>query len=247
MDDVPTWDRIRFPVTRRTWLIALGVIADDRTPEARADALADLFRSYWPALYALAMRTRSHEDAEDVVQGFISSLLRPGALARYRVDRSRFRCYVCGAFRNYERNEARGRKSRRRRLDLILLSPDIIAGIEQRAGLYSSPPDPERLFDREWALALIGLAMEDTRKSYHDRGAGPEYDYLVRYLEGDVTEESHAEAAARLGATVAAVKMKIKRLRERFTRSLRERVAETLGEDSEIDDELRWLRQALTR
>jgi RNA polymerase sigma-70 factor (ECF subfamily) len=57
---------------------------------------------------------------------------------------------------------------------------------------------------------------------------------------------SYATFARALGIQETAVKNLVHRLRERYRALLREEVAETVGGENEIDDELRYLCAALS-
>jgi RNA polymerase sigma-70 factor (ECF subfamily) len=52
--------------------------------------------------------------------------------------------------------------------------------------------------------------------------------------------------AARLGTSEGAVKAAVHRLRRRFQSMLRQRVAETVADGRDVDDEIRHLIQALS-
>ena len=50
----------------------------------------------------------------------------------------------------------------------------------------------------------------------------------------------YRQLAERYGTTEAAVKMTVKRLRERFGRCLRAEIATLVARDEDVDDEARW-------
>src|ERR1043166_2155670 len=64
----------RFPTTQWSVVVSAQGAA---TPDAR-QALERLFDTYWYPVYAfIRSRTRQHADAEDLTQGFFTSLLSP--------------------------------------------------------------------------------------------------------------------------------------------------------------------------
>jgi RNA polymerase sigma-70 factor (ECF subfamily) len=72
------------------------------------------------------------------------------------------------------------------------------------------------------------------------------YDVLSTCLSADREDVSYATFARILGIHQTAVKRLVHRLRERYRALLREEVAETVGGENEIDDELRYLCAALS-
>src|SRR5690606_23881039 len=86
-----------FPTTR--WSVVLTAADEGETPRR---ALHELLEAYWAPLFAYLRRTgMSVADAEDTVQGFVSSLLDGAAIAGVDRERGRFRSYLLGALRNY--------------------------------------------------------------------------------------------------------------------------------------------------
>ena len=52
---------------------------------------------------------------------------------------------------------------------------------------------------------------------------------------------SHAETAKKLGMSEGAVKVAVHRLRKRFRELLRQEIAQTLDDEADVEDELRYL------
>src|SRR5204862_7058400 len=85
-----------FCATRWSMVLAAGG-AD--SPESRR-ALEDLFRAYWYPLYAhVRGRGFNAEDARDLTQGFITSLLERESLAAVTPDRGKFRTFLLTALK----------------------------------------------------------------------------------------------------------------------------------------------------
>ena len=63
---------------------------------------------------------------------------------------------------------------------------------------------------------------------------------------GQAPAGGYAAVAARLGTSEGAVKAAVHRLRRRFQALLRQRVAETVADGRDVDDEIRHLIQALS-
>ncbi len=75
------------------WSVVLAS-ADQDSPQARA-ALEKLCRTYWYPLYCyIRRRGYSHEDAQDLTQGFLLQLLERHSFARVDASKGRFRSFL---------------------------------------------------------------------------------------------------------------------------------------------------------
>jgi len=89
-------------------------------------------------------------------------------------------------------------------------------------------------------LLLCGSDAADAQ------GRASEFDELKACLLGQAPAGGYAAAAVRLGTSEGAVKAAVHRLRRRFQSLLRQRVAETVADERDVDDEIRHLIQALS-
>ena len=110
-------------------------------------------------------------------------------------------------------------------------------------GRYVAEPahdlTPERLFERAWALTLLASVFDALRGEFESDGKGADFEALKPALEGDAAP--YAEIAARLGTSEGAVKVAVHRFRKRYKALLRDRIAATLDDPAEVDDEIRAL------
>ena len=104
---------------------------------------------------------------------------------------------------------------------------------------------PERIFDRTWALTLLGRVVERLRREYDDAGRSDRFEELLAVLTRGPASDSYAAIARRLGTTEGTVRVAVHRLRRRYGLLLREEIAATVGDAAEIDDEIRALFAAL--
>ena len=104
---------------------------------------------------------------------------------------------------------------------------------------------PERIFDRTWALTLLSRVVERLRREYDDAGRSDRLEELLAILTRDPASDSQAEIARRLGTTEGNVRVAVHRLRRRYGLLLREEIAATVGDEAQIDDEIRDLFSAL--
>ncbi len=105
---------------------------------------------------------------------------------------------------------------------------------------------PEKLFEQNWALALLNRVYEALREEFEKGGKGVQFEALKFCLTGDRSKVPYAELADRLGMSENAVKITVHRMRQRYRELLREEVAHTVSEPGEVEDELHRLFRALS-
>ena len=98
-----------------------------------------------------------------------------------------------------------------------------------------------RLFDREWALAVLAQAMAACRQEWTDKGRAEEFDALEPALAPGPGAPSYADLGRRLNVSEANVATKVKRLRASVGEHLRRTVADTVVHPTEVRDELTYL------
>ncbi len=103
----------------------------DDTAAARA-ALATLCQTYWYPLYAYVRRRGADPDeARDLTQGFLLSLLERRDIGRLRQDRGRFRAFLLASFKHFLSN-ARARAQAQKRGGTTSIVPLEMDGAEGR-------------------------------------------------------------------------------------------------------------------
>lgn len=217
-----------FPETR--WTLVLAARLD---PEKRRPALEQLVRPRWKALYVVARKQGlGPAEAEDAVQGFVTRLLEGDVLERLDPGKGRLRAYLRTAFRHYlsqlrqeERAAKRGGGER----------PADLADVE--AWVASPEASPDVLFDRAWALSLFADALSELEQEYLSGARRGPFE-VVQQLFQFGAAPPYAELAARHQMSIPQLKAFVHRARLRFRELLRERVAETLPDAADADEEL---------
>lgn len=232
----------RFPTTQ--WSRVVTAAGRD-APEAR-EALAALCQAYWYPIYAY-IRHRGHtpEQAQDLTQDFFAYILERGLIAMADPARGRFRSFlrtVCARQLADHRDRHNAAKRGGGRSPLPIDPGDA----ERR---YACEPahelTPERIFDRTWALTLLARVVERLRREYDDAGRSERFEELLAVLSRDPASDTYAEIARRLGTTEGNIRVAVHRLRRRYGLLLREEIAATVGDEGQIDDEIRALFSAV--
>ena len=237
-----------FHTTHWSLIAALPGREDDpRDPGAQA-ALEHLCREYWPPLYAFVRhRGFAPDDARDLVQAFLASVIESRSLGGADRERGRFRSYLLGAMKHFLANE-RSRKNALKRGGAVRLVDADVADIESRLGergATNEPADADRAFDRDWARAMTSRALARLREEWEARGKGEQFTVLAPVLSGE--REHRTELAARLGITENAAAVAVHRLRKRYAALVRDAVERTVADAADADDEMRYLVEVLRK
>jgi RNA polymerase sigma-70 factor (ECF subfamily) len=233
-----------FPTTH--WSVVLHAGAGD--PEKSADALAALCRVYWYPIYALARSLGdSHQDAQDLAQGFSTHLVKSKLASKAHPEAGRFRSFLHVSFRNFRSVQLRHARADKRGGAVSFLP----LGDFDPNGRYSREPQgpvsPEERFDRNWALSVIDRAHRALAQEYVRTSQQQVFARLSGFLPGHDAPEAYEQLARDFGKSVTAVRMDVSRFRKRYMAALQAVVAETVSTPAEVKEELRYLLQILLR
>lgn len=237
----------RFATTR--WSLVLQA-KDKAAPQARA-ALADLCKAYWYPLYAFVRkRSRDGHEAQDRTQGFFVRLLEQDFLDDVVPERGRFRAFLLAAIKHFIANEidrerAIKRGGRHRIGSLAAAAFDWESGESRYLTDPSHDLTAERLFERQWALALLERVLNRLRDEHQAAGKLGQFETLQPFLSLARDTANYAEAARQLDTTEVAARVAAHRLRKRYRQLLRDEIAHTVATSDEIEDEIRHLFEVL--
>jgi RNA polymerase sigma-70 factor (ECF subfamily) len=226
------------------WSVVLTVGAAQ--PTRARQALSRLCQIYWYPLYAyIRRRGLSPEDAEDLTQEFFAQLLRKESFSHITREGGRFRSFLLKSLSRFLTDEWRRTHAQKRGAGNVISLDTTCA----EARFRIEPTDshtPETLYNRAWALALLGRTFNCLREEYSRDGKGPLFDALKFCLTGERSAIRYAELAERFQMTESTLKTLVHRLRKRYRKLLRDEVAQTLNVTEDIEEELRALFRSLT-
>ena len=230
----------QFPTT--SW----SVIAQAKSAETEVarNALGRLCSSYWYPVFALLCRKGLDSDrARDCTQDFFTTLLEKGYLAGIERSKGKFRSFLLAAVCHFFSNWLDAEKALKRGGGHALLPLEF----ENAEGICRTDVGhsltPEAVFEYQWARTLLDRTLKRLRAMY----ANQDFDALKPFLVGEVARGQGAAAAERLGMSEGAFKVAIHRLRKRYRDVLREEIADTVAEPSQVDDEIRSLLKSLAQ
>jgi RNA polymerase sigma-70 factor (ECF subfamily) len=211
-------------------------------------ALEKLCRTYWYPLYGY-VRRRGHspEDAQDLTQQFFAQLLEGRLLASADPNLGRFRSFLLVAMNHFLTDEWKKARAQKRGGGCEMLSLDWAAA-EERFDLEPADDSaPDRIFERQWALAMLSEVLSQLEREYQKEGKADFFAALKQTLTGTRESQPYAHLAAELGMNENAVKVAVHRLRKRYRELIREEIAGTLERPEEIEEEMRHLFGALAK
>jgi RNA polymerase sigma factor (sigma-70 family) len=230
-----------FPFKTTRWSLVLSV-QDLENSQAR-NALAELCNTYWRPIYGFLRRRRySHHDAQDLTQSFFVSLLHNESIQQADRTRGRFRSYLLGSLTKFLANEWDRQHAQKRGGHLEIHSLDAEDAEKFLAQLPADLP-AETIYELSWADTTVKNALKKLRDKAVARGRTDLFEALQVHLIRD--ESSQEQTAETLGISVNAVHTLVHRLRRAYRDALREEIAETVTTSTDIDEELRYLRQVL--
>ncbi len=229
------------------WSLVVAAKPDEASETRARKALEELCRAYWYPLYAF-VRSRGYSavDAQDLTQAFFARIIETGGFAAADPERGRFRSYLLGAMKHFLANEWHRAQTQKRGGQVQFIEWNAADPEARYAGASKQSDSPEHLFDREWALETIAGALQALRDEMAKAGKSEQFDAL----KGSLTDEDELpreEIAARLNMTEGAVKVAVHRLRQRYRKLLRAAIAETVSNEADLDDEMRYLVAVLRR
>ena len=231
-----------FETTQWSLVVAAG---GDDSSAARA-ALATLCETYWYPLYAYVRRHGANaDDARDLTQGFLTSLIERRDFEHLDQAHGRFRAFLLASLQHFLANDAARRRTQKRGGGVTLLP----LAFDTAEGRYRIEPQdsatPETLYERRWALTVIDRVLAQIRREWEALGREAEFDALKACLLGQNPPGGYQTLAARLGTTEGAVKTAVHRLRRTFQAALRQDIAQTVSDPADVDEEIRYLVRAL--
>lgn len=221
------------------WSVVLAA-ANQETPEAAA-ALERLCRTYWYPLYAYVRRQGyGPADAQDLTQEFFARLLAHKSLGGVAPEKGKFRSFLLVALRHFVSDQRDRASAAKRGGGKEILSLDA----EEAEGRYRLEPierlDAEKIYERRWAMTLLGQAWTRLREESAAHGKLPQFERLAEFVAGEA-EVTCVAAASELGLSESAMRSAVHRLRERYRALIREEIAFTVSTPGEVDEELRYL------
>lgn len=232
----------QFPTTRWTLVVAAG---DPQRQDARA-ALVSLCEAYWYPLYAhLRRRGYPADQAQDLTQAFFVRVLEGRYIDRADRDKGRFRSFISTSLKFFVADEEDRRRAHKRGGQLVV-PLDVSSGEERYQLEPAHGETPERIFERCWALTVLGRVLEKLRVEFVQHGRPEQFERLKVFLL-EQADAPYAVVAREMDTSEGALKVAVHRLRKRYRELVRQEIADTVADPIEVESELRYLAAALAK
>lgn len=224
----PDERRPAFPSTRWSRILL---------PTGQRD-LDELARAYWRPIRAyLAARLRCRdEDASDLTQEAFAWLLQSRLLDKADPARGRFRGFLKKALANFTTEQWRREQAQKRGGCVELLTFDA-AGEPEDPRAHT----PEQALDDAWRRELLLAAQADLQRELEAKGQTVRWALFHAWYLAETEPPDHATLAVRHGITRTDVANWLDHGKRRYRAILRERVVDTVSNEDELQEELRWL------
>jgi len=233
----------RFAATRWSIVLAAG---GEHDATATRRALEELVQAYWFPLYAFVRRQGdSPATAEDMVQGFFAKLLEKKYLAQVDRSKGRFRSFLLAAIKNFMSKERARDRALKRGGGVRVIALD---SLDAEARYAVEPADnvtAERLFDRQWALAVLDQVLARLGAEYAAAGRARLYEAIEPCLTAGAGAVDYAKVACWLKMTEGAVRVAVHRLRRRYRDLLKDEIAQTVDSPAQVEEEISYLLNCL--
>ncbi|MFH0982417.1 MAG: hypothetical protein V2A79_12880 [Planctomycetota bacterium] len=236
----------QFPTTE--WSL-VGRAGQGRSTAQRA-SLGQLLARYLPALRAHLVETKriAPDITEDLLQGFVSvKFLEQNLAAHADRTRGKFRTLVLTALDRFIIDERRRQSADKRSADRAAAKdPEVLASMPANQQL------PSYTFDTGWAREVLHSATECMRAECQSSGRPDIWGVFEARILGPIlqgtSEPTYDELVERFGfrspTQASNVLITAKRM---FQRNLRAVIAEYADSPAGIEDEIRDLREILSR
>lgn len=240
------------PFEPTQWTLICAAADNEADAAASAAALTQLCESYWAPLYTYVRgRGYPRPDAQDLTQSFFAYLVQRRIYARADRRNGKFRAFLLASLKHFlsDARDHAGALKRGGGYVFIPLDESSIAMVESMFQTRRAPEEAmaeDRLFERNWAKALVGRALAQLAANYQAEEKEALFEELSPFLAGQAGPlPSYAELASRLAIKESTVRSHVTRLRARYRELLRREVRRTVSSGSEVDDELRELLRVL--
>jgi RNA polymerase sigma-70 factor (ECF subfamily) len=222
--------------------------AGDADCEESGDALEKLCSAYWHPIFVYVRRKGyGPDDAQDLTQEFFAQIIAKNHLRLADHTKGRFRSFLLAMLHFFLAREWSRAHRQKRGGQYRLISLDDQATQDQYPIEPPAEGNPEKDFQRQWALTVLKQAMNALATECEATGRTDLFDEVRQLLSGERDGATYAAIGTRLSMTEGAVRVAVHRLRQRYGELLRAEIARTVGSENEIEEELRYLLRVLSQ
>jgi len=175
---------------------------------------------------------------EDVRQDFFVSLMKGSFFKKANSEHGKFRSFLLSALKRFLADDYRRLSAAKRGggLQHVEIEDD------------SASTETDNIeFDLVWAETLFESAQATVGEEIKKKRGESAWGVLKNFLTGDSDKQNYDTLANVLDLSVGGAKAEVSRMRSKFRKQLRLEVGLTVSAPHEIDEELRYLKEAMIR
>lgn len=222
-----------FPTTQGSWIGDLG------SADSYRRAIDLVCRRYWKPIYWYIRfkGSRTNDEAKDLTQAFLLQLLEDEPLRDYEPSKGRFRPFLKLLLKRFLGHDAEANRRLKRGGGIRILALDDPSFPEE--GLPDPrTADPEKAFDRLWAMELARGAIDRVRTRLRQLGKEAKFDiYSAIDLCRTENVPSYQELASRTGLGEHDVRNTLRDVRAMIREEIRGDLAETVERPEDLEAE----------
>jgi RNA polymerase sigma-70 factor (ECF subfamily) len=228
------------------WSVVLTAGQGQSAPAQRA--LETLCRAYWYPIYAYVRRKGYRpEEAQDLTQEFFAQLIAKDHVRLADRNKGKFRGFLLARLDFFLAREWSRAHRQKRGGQFTFISMDEHPPEERYQLEPADLETPERIFLRHWALTVLKQAMNALQQECEANGKASLFQEAKNLISGERHGAAYAQISKSLNMGEGAVRVAVHRLRQRYGELLRLEVAHTVTSEEDVDEELRYLFQILSR
>ncbi|HXD84313.1 MAG TPA: hypothetical protein VN599_07765 [Rudaea sp.] len=211
-------------------------------------ALESLCRTYRPpVLDYIRHRGYATDNVEDLAQAFFAKFIEQAWHADADPMRGRFRAFLLTALKRFLIDADEQAHTKKRGGGVHFRSFDQTTGSPNTLDNISDDDTPEQAFERSWAAALLGNAMRRLHDEAEAAGKLTMFEQLREFLGERPDEADYTRVAETLHLRRNTLAVAVHRMRHRLRELVRDELAQTTANRTEMEAELRALRHSLGR
>lgn len=217
------------------------LVQESRGDSAAAKrALSELCEIYYQPIRAFVFhQLANQQEADDLTHAFFEQLLEKNSIQNADTTQGKFRNYLLGCVKNFMHRQLDKSTCQKRGSGVTPVDID-------DAHLPINDDHAHDEFDRKWAEAVIANALASLKTQMTADGKQLQFQYLQPWLDGG-TAGSIETTARNLSMSPNALKVAIHRIRKRFRALVRDEIAATLPNESNVTEELDYLIRVLSK
>ena len=222
-----------FPDTRWT-ILAEATLNGDAASQESLSSICEKYTG--PVDKMVKLKGVPDDRVEDVRQDFFIHMMKGSFFKKASKRQGKFRTFLLKALQDFLIDDFRK------------LSAEKRGGGKQHDEIDENSAvssDDTLEFDLVWAETLYDNALSTVAGEVNEKRGEKAWSVLQRFLSSDGSIQNYQELATVLKIGIGGAKAEVSRLRQKFRNQLRAEVSKTVDAPHEIDEELRYLKEAM--